>query len=138
MFHRVLLKTQHEEDTPATQTPHRVALHCCNLFPVADSLHQLSSLACKTQDAMVLDFKLSLNIRHTVDGATPAGPGILCATCISWRFILTSDKDAFESLAHDHVSPCSANSPSGSYAWLSTLVQPNCYEGVTAQCPVPS
>lgn len=66
--------------------------HTAVVFPQwLDSLHQLSRLACKTQHATVLDFKLPLNIRHTADGVTPAGPGILCATCISWRLILTSD-----------------------------------------------
>lgn len=80
---------------------------------------------------MVLDFKLSLNIKHTDDGVTPAGPSILCATCVSWRFILTSDKDPFESLpALQTLLPVLMHD-------FPHLCSPIAMKGVTGQCPVP-
>lgn len=48
-----------------------------------DNFYQLNRLISKTQDATVLNSKMSLNVRLTDDVITPPGAGILHAKCIS-------------------------------------------------------
>lgn len=87
---------------------------------------------------MVLDFKLPLNIRQTTEWSNscwarhPIGHVHMMKVLICF-----SGNGAFCVFRTLLCLSLLCRLPSGSYAWLSTLVQLNSFEGGTAKFPVP-